>query len=144
MSLCVPDDAADGKNRISFHYEMAARGTRMRIAPDIFVYHQRELYQQDKPTPTAAAWLPAFSRSAPEVNASAEPPAEAPPAPRASERNARWNWMVGESCWPTFVRRVRSTYSGFYMTSEVPLFLEPRAGSAMTAFHSTARIAHTH
>lgn len=64
-----------GKDRVSFTYELAARGAALAVTRELFLLHHTTV-QRDR----AYAHSPA-------------------------------DWMLGETCWPDFVRRVRARYS---------------------------------
>ena len=81
---------AYGKDRVSFTYELAARGFVLVVQPEAFVVHHRT------PAPERAALL---SRGAASAHASAPTYGHDPDA-----------WMVGETCWPDFENRVRIKY----------------------------------
>mmetsp|Transcript_37633 Transcript_37633/g.91591 ORF Transcript_37633/g.91591 Transcript_37633/m.91591 type:complete len:450 (+) Transcript_37633:13-1362(+) len=130
-----------GKNRVSFHYEMKALGTTMQIIPGLFVYHQRYHQWPMQELKGAALLSPtSFSESRPghHLHRSMPKRVQRPPPPpnidvhrldnatvakTRLERNANFNWMVGETCWSTFTRRIRRQYN-FSMTSEMQEWID--------------------
>jgi len=81
---------------VSFHYELKARSVWMFVVPGLFVYHQRNQNGHNR-----VGWSKLQNHTA-----AAPPPI------------VRYNWMVGESCWPAFARRVQREYN-FNMSSEM-------------------------
>eukprot|EP00966_Prymnesium_polylepis_P259568 5995676-Prymnesium_polylepis.2 len=81
-----------GKNRVAFHYELAAaRRHRMRVVPDLFVYHlPHEGYAEAHSTKIAASNVTLMRQQ--------------------RKRMQRYNWMVGESCWMVFSRDITKKY----------------------------------
>ena len=87
-----------GKNRVSFHYEMAAIGLQMKVIPDVFVYHSRfhewrEISPQsdgEQGTGTSAAKSPVVVSAFRGVSNRF-----------SQERTSSYNWMTGETCAPS-------------------------------------------
>ena len=132
-----------GKNRVSFHYEMAARGTHMRVVPGLFVYHQRNSSQARaqhcklttchrygqiiRSTDTINLSKAVIRNSSNDLAISVATSAYERPVQMEGaiheDRGARANWLVGESCWHSFARRINVTY-GFYATSSTQEWLD--------------------
>ena len=113
MTGCLP--CTDGKNRVSFHYELAAKAMRMQVVPDLFVFHQRYHEWMEAP-PTASA-------NAVNALSTASDAASFVGVTRV-QRSTGYNWLVGETCWTRFVRRIRKENSGFSMTSEMQQWID--------------------
>ena len=82
-----------GKDRVSFSYELAARGFEFVVVPDAWLVHVRSENRAAAPTAPAAA------------------PAAAHAAAPAEHVSSPSDWVVGETCWPDFQQRVRIKYN---------------------------------
>lgn len=90
----------------------------MRVASGLFAYHQRYhswAHNISKPSRPYEKRSPRREKQPGESTASTSNQAT---AVQRGDRNANYNWMVGESCWPSFARRVKEQYN-FSMTSSM-------------------------
>lgn len=98
---------AYGKDRVSFTYELTARGFVFVVQPEAFVVHHRTPAPERKGPKSSANLVTGRAGGSSGISNGGES--------RRSSTNAYGHapeaWMVGETCWPDFENRVRIKYN---------------------------------